>query len=354
MSNTEENLAHLIETSAPAYAGFIVSDLSASNPEVISAFGPMATESWRGYMVSRLIELASTVRAGQPRLFAAHIDWCRVALSSRGISDQVLKPALGTVDQMLSEQLPDYVDTFKPYLAASLALFDRPLKENGSLLNVDDPCGRLAAHYVLAVLEGDCRAACELVLNAVKDDLDISDAYIKVLIPAVQEVGRMWHQNEVSIAEEHFVTATTQRVLSQLQSSVQCAPSNGKTVVAAAVAGDRHEVGIRVVADFLEMAGWRVIFLGADLPSSDLAQAVEDFNADIVVLAATLVTHISSVRSAITAIRASDAAKSIKVIVGGSGFNGDVALAKEVGADAFALTPDKAVQLAGQFISKSD
>ena len=58
-----------------------------------------------------------------------------------------------------------------------------------------------------------------------------------------------------------------------------------------------------MVADFFELSGWRTIFLGADLPADDIAQATIDFESDVVVLSATLTTQLPAVTATIAAIR---------------------------------------------------
>lgn len=339
----------ILEQSADSLAGYATAQLSEEQPDVLAAFSPLPFESWRGYLKSRIVELASAIRLKQPRLFATHIDWCRATLASRNISHEVLLPAMIVLRNVLDEEFPDQVASISPYFDAAQSVFDRPLPHSKSFLDVSTPHGRLAAEYVLATLEGDRRAACNVVLHAVDEGLAVRDAYLNVLAPAVLEIGRMWHRNEISIAEEHFVTATTQMVMSQLQAKATVAAPNGKTVVAAAVSGNRHEIGIRMVADFFEMTGWRTIFLGADLPAGDIAQATIDFEADAVVLSATLTTQLPAVAAAIAAIRSNPATKSMKVIVGGSGFAESPSLATETGADAFAETPDEAVHLGNQF-----
>ena len=128
--------------------------------------------------------------------------------------------------------------------------------------------------YLLQVLEGNCDGAIRLIIDSHDQGMTLESTY-QVLMAAQREVGRMWHEDEVSIAEEHLVTSTTMRVMSILAYEADRQPFNGKTVVAAAVAGNVHDMGIRVVTDFFSFAGWRAICLGADLPPVEIARAVD-------------------------------------------------------------------------------
>ena len=69
---------------------------------------------------------------------------------------------------------------------------------------------------LLALLEGDRRRARELVFAANGMELSIPRKYLEVLLPAQSEIGRMWLANEITVAEEHFATATTRSAMAQL------------------------------------------------------------------------------------------------------------------------------------------
>ena len=142
----------------------------------------------------------------------------------------------------------------------------------------DTPHGRLASTYLLALLEGDRRSASRTILDAVDSPENVQNIYLRVLLPAQAELGRMWMAGEINVAEEHFASHTTKIVMGQLLSRAEFQPHNGKTVLAAAVAGNRHDIGLQAVADFFDMAGWRTIQLGADVPITDLALATECFD----------------------------------------------------------------------------
>ena len=50
------------------------------------------------------------------------------------------------------------------------------------------------------------------------------------------------------------------------------AAPNGKTVVLASVAGNVHDVAIAAIGDFFEIAGWRAINLGPDVPHEEIGR----------------------------------------------------------------------------------
>ena len=113
------------------------------------------------------------------------------------------------------------------------------------------------------------------MLEAVQGrQITVRDAYLRVLAPALREVGRMWLGDEVSVAEEHFATVVTQNVLARLAPLAPRRPRREHTMVAAAVEGCAHDLATRMIADFFEFDGWRAIPLGADVPAADVTAAV--------------------------------------------------------------------------------
>ena len=160
----------------------------------------------------------------------------------------------------------------------------------------------------------------------------------------------MWLTGEINVAEEHFASQTTKTVMGQLLSRAQPRPPNGKTVLAAAVAGNQHDIGLCAVADFFEMAGWRTIQLGADVPIGDLVQAVECFDVDLLALSASLNVQLETVKSTIRAVRSGPRGGEVKILVGGLAFADGGSLATEMGADGCASDPDEAVRLGCQLV----
>jgi methanogenic corrinoid protein MtbC1 len=189
---------------------------------------------------------------------------------------------------------------------------------------------------LLAILEGDRRKAISLILKAADEGQSVPDLYLKVLQAAQEELGRMWLLGEINVAEEHFATTTTRLVMAQLHAREVCRPSNGKTLVAAAVAGNQHDLGIQVVADLFEIDGWRVIQLGSNAPADDLAQAVEFYAADLVALSISLATQLTALEETIAIVRASQRGAAVKILVGGCGMIGSAELAQSQGADDYA------------------
>ena len=67
---------------------------------------------------------------------------------------------------------------------------------------------------------------------------------------------RLWQINKITVAQEHYFTATSKLIMSQLYSRIFASNKNGLKFIAVCVNEELHEVGIRMVSNILELDGW--------------------------------------------------------------------------------------------------
>lgn len=351
MSQMSQFSGRILSQGTRALAAYAANELLETCPEAKEHFGPDPFAGWQKWLAGRIEELAAAIVAEQPRLFTSQVHWGRAVLAARGISPEHFRAGLGCLRHVLARELPEQARPLAgEYLDAALTAFDEQPTDVSARLLPDTPAGRLASGYLLALLEGDRRRASRLILDAVEQGESVPDLYLQVLLAAQQELGRMWLANEINVAEEHFASQTTKMVMAQLLSRAVPQPPNGKTVLTAAVAGNQHDIGLQAVADFFEMAGWRAVSLGANVPIGSLVQAVECFNVDLVALSASLSTQLEAVKETIRAVRDSQRGDAVKILVGGHGLADPGDLPQQLGADGYAADPVEAVALASRLV----
>lgn len=355
-------VADLLSASASGIASLAADRLVSQRPDMRDRYRPRPVTAWRECVASRLPYLASALSTGCPKVFVEQARWASTAYSSRGgqqAADDFLA-SLESLREVIREQLPaDSAKLAAAYVDHAIDTLRLAPLRPATALDPATRLGRLTGDYLAAVLEGDRRRASAIILSAARGQdgrppVPPRELYLSVLLPAQIELGRMWHLNEATVAEEHFATATTLLVLSQLFEMLDFAPRNGKVAVAASVEGNAHDVGVRMLADLLEAEGWRVIYLGASVPAQDLAQAADMFEADLVAVSAGLGCQLPTVADTIEAIRsASRRGALVRILVGGAGFVGtDVGQAnplwKRFGADGFAASIDDGLRMAAE------
>lgn len=342
----------LLERGATGYAGYAAAALLERRPALREQLGRDALAGWRQHLAQRILELSSALIAAEPRLFISRVLWSAKAFRARGQDPGGIRDSLECLREVLLERLPEPARAVPVgYIDQALAELARaPLVTEGPALDPTRPADNLALRYLQRVLEGDVAAAVAEVVAATEAGMDVRSVYLDVLLPAQREVGRLWHDGEVSVAEEHLVTSATQRAMAVLANKAQAAPANGRCAIVAAVASNAHDIGLRAVADLYEMAGWRTIFLGADVPMDDLPALISYFQADVLLLGATISTQLPRLQQSIAAVRArSD--RPVKVIVGGAAFDETPELWRKFGADGYASCVDDAVALGAKLVA---
>jgi methanogenic corrinoid protein MtbC1 len=101
----------------------------------------------------------------------------------------------------------------------------------------------------------------------------------EIVVPLVHRVGARWAEGERSIGEEHLLTGTLRNLLGGL---LHNRTTTGRPIVLATPAGERHEIGLLMVALLARDAGIRVVYLGVDLPAPEIASAAERARAVVV------------------------------------------------------------------------
>ncbi|MCX7635566.1 MAG: cobalamin B12-binding domain-containing protein, partial [Syntrophales bacterium] len=109
----------------------------------------------------------------------------------------------------------------------------------------------------------------------------------------------------------------------------------GEKAVVTSVSNEFHELGARIVADFLEMDGWNVYYLGGNVPEGELLKLVKKTKPKILALSCTMPFNLERTAAVIREVR--QIKKNVpKIIVGGLAFNIFPELHRRIGADFWA------------------
>jgi len=348
MSDANVLTAEILETSAAGYASAASAMLEPSDDRPIP--DGWGSSEWKSHLTQRILELATAVRVNQPNLFARRVNWLRRAVRARGTNEADIRPALGSIQAALGRELPDQLKgTVELPLRLALEAFDSDIEPEKSALDGATPEGRLGIRYLTACLEGNSEAAVEMILDALTRDQTPEGILADVLLPVQREIGQLWHVGDVSISEERLVSEATRTVMALIVHRYAPPTLAGHTVVAASVAGNAHDIGLRALSCLFRLAGWHTIFLGANTPSTDIAHAAQAFNADLIILSATLTTQLSTLGAVIGNLR--QIASHSRILVGGLALEDSPDLWKQLGADGYAADIRTAVAAGSSLIA---
>ena len=152
--------------------------------------------------------------------------------------------------------------------------------------------------------------------------LSIAELYRDVLTPLLVDLGAGWQGGHVAVWEEHMATAMVRTVVEILYPGVLKAklagPSTGRRVLLATPPEEAHDLGLRMVSDRFDMAGWTTYFLGADAPIDEIVDAARKLHVDAVVLSSATHFHRVALRAFVDQLERE--LPQVRVWVGGSAF----------------------------------
>lgn len=105
-----------------------------------------------------------------------------------------------------------------------------------------------------------------------------------LLIPVLQELGARWERRASGIAEEHFFSAWLRNKLGARLHHGLWLPRS-KPLILACLPHENHEIGLLLFALGLLQLGHRVIYLGANMPTRQIAHISHPTHAQGIVLA---------------------------------------------------------------------
>lgn len=198
--------------------------------------------------------------------------------------------------------------------------------------------------YLQAVRVGDRRRALATIERAQEAGLGLRELYLDVLQPVMREIGRLWQENEMTVAEEHLATAITMSAMLRLSLHTVLADGAPRLMIAACSETERHEIGLRMLCDLLDAEGWETVFLGPSVPAESLERMVRKRKPHVVALSASITPHLPQLRATIAALRVASGGDGAPLfLVGGRPFVEQAELAQAVGADLTARDAAEAV-----------
>ncbi|MBW3363004.1 B12-binding domain-containing protein [Streptomyces sp. 09ZI22] len=184
-----------------------------------------------------------------------------------------------------------------------------------------------------AISAADEYAATELVLRLLDEGTEPESVLLDVIARVQGKVGEEWAANRISVAQEHAATAINERAVAvvSVHPAARTTATRGRITVAC-VEGEWHGLPARLLSEVLKLRGWRVDYLGAQVPTPHLISHLHNTRADAVALSSSIATRLPTAHAAITACQAIG----VPVLVGGSAFGPSGCYAKLLGADAWA------------------
>lgn len=304
--------------------------------------------------LNHLDVLADSVAVGEPALFVDYVAWVKVVFHHRGLPREALYGTLQCMTEIVEQSLAaEHSSLILPAVRAAIDHLPHAPASVDSFLTDDNPHHALAQDYLSTLLRGDRRAAGFLIGDAISSGAGIDDIYLHVFQPCQWETGRLWQMNQISVADEHYITAATQLIMSQLYGHILTGAKGHPKLLSVCIDDEMHELGARMVADLFELNGWDTRYLGANVPASGVIAALDGYGPDVLGISATLVSHLTHVRALIEKVRDCVQGSQVKILVGGRPFQIAEGLWQRVGADGTGADALDALRAAHSLLATS-
>ncbi|MCX5724827.1 MAG: cobalamin-dependent protein [Nitrospirae bacterium] len=206
------------------------------------------------------------------------------------------------------------------------------------------------APFEAAVLTGDLRKALAVMNHCLGNGHSLVEFERRVIQPVLYHIGDQWQANQVSVAQEHMATAVVHSVMTMGLLRSPLPALINKRVLLACVEGNGHAIGLRMVVDAFQLAGWDVQYLGADVPTGALVQQTVEWRPDLVGLSVSFAQQLRAVKVVIAQLNERLGRARPAVIVGGFAINRYDRLAGMVGADGSCVDAQAAVDYADRLV----
>ncbi len=280
--------------------------------------------------------LLSAMVTATPEMFRDYALWLKEVLVSRNLSLQHPIDSFGLMKISILKRLSvNDQAVAAAVLDAGLQAFQN--EEKALTLFELNPANVLAAttDYTNALVAGDRKSAESMIQQSLKQGTDLVDVSVGIVQPAMYEIGHLWQANKITVAQEHLATAISQNALARAFAAAEFADPVDKRVICACVEGNHHSLGLRMISDTYEVAGWDVTFLGADTPNSSIHTQVDMEKPDVLALSVSLPHQLLELQQLIIQLRADMGGSMPAIVVGGLAFNQNEHLGARLKVDAW-------------------
>ncbi len=206
---------------------------------------------------------------------------------------------------------------------------------------------KLQEELLAIVLAGDGDAAALWAERTLAAGVTPMDVFERVVTPVLTEVGDRFQRLDIFLPELLQAAEATQTLLARvltpaLRAGQESRSAYGKVVIGT-VLGDTHDIGKNIVILMLELHGFDVIDLGADVPAVDFIERARKDQADIIALSAILTASLPHMANVIDLLKGFGARDRFKVVIGGAAATQE--FADQIGADGYGRDATMAVEI---------
>lgn len=137
----------------------------------------------------------------------------------------------------------------------------------------------------------------------------------KFIVRLMERMGECWREGTMRVMHEHLLSSAVRSYLSLL-GSIHDPPPSAPLLISTTPVGQFHEIGALATAATAASEGWRVLYLGPNLPCDEIAGAAQQQHARVVALSILYPPDDAKLKAQLVRLRNAIGAK-VELIVGG-------------------------------------
>ncbi|PMH41885.1 hypothetical protein BCU68_14925 [Vibrio sp. 10N.286.49.B3] len=277
--------------------------------------------------------LASALRRGDASIFSDYAIWLKNVLEKRQLSvNHPLEAFQYIKEEIISRIAIEDSPIVEEVINAGINVMQSHLPLTSALQRVTKATPSI---YSEALISGNRSAAENIMLTKVKETRELTNTSVAIIQPAMYRIGKLWENNKVTVAQEHLATAISQSILIQAYSLSDFREPVGKKVLCSCLEGNMHTLGLQMVSDAFDTAGWESSFLGANTPNLAIMSQIELERPDTVALSLSMPQQLATLEQLIDMLRSEFGAQCPNILIGGLAINQNQSVIGQLAIDDF-------------------
>ncbi len=296
--------------------------------------------------------MANVMLFGEYTLLAEHLPWVYRAYHSQGFSFDYFpvqfQAWISAVNTLLPRPIAEEIRAIYHWmLEVHTTSIELSLAPEPTNTVVPEAWQEYKQRFLKSLLDGNNHLCLSIAQEAlIANHNDLLALYRHLIQPAMTDIGLLWENGKINVAQEHLASTMVIRILTLIQFDLSPPkPHRGLALVTAAP-NEFHEIGASMVANALEQDGWDVCYLGANTPAADLLKLLHENPTQLLCISVAMAFNLERLKTLITTIHADTRLKQLKIMIGGHAFAALPQLAKQFQVDGLANDCSQAVQLA--------
>ncbi len=174
--------------------------------------------------------------------------------------------------------------------------------------------------FLQSLIDGCEEAATNIVITAHLEGKPLTEIIDRLICPAMQEIGELWHRGEISVTQEHLATRAAFSTVYKLRNALPIPEMKNGLAMCCAMEGDFHELPMLLAQIAIENEGLEVKNFGATTPLYCLADEVMRHSPNFVCISAAIINDLERLSRDYKNFREKIAKLKIPVLLGGKVF----------------------------------